>query len=139
MQPRFSLETDDIKALLEAARAEAAENHWEVSIAAVDDGGHLLGFLRLTGATPLSARIALGKARTAALSRRESKFYEEAIKGGRNAFLSVADLTMLEGGVPVIVAGQCVAAVGVSGVKSDQDAQVAVAGVKALLARQPRS
>jgi glc operon protein GlcG len=139
MQPRFSLETDDIKAVLEAAHAEAAKNHWEVSIATVDDGGHLLGFLRLTGATPLSAKIAVGKARTAALSRRESKFYEEAIKSGRNALLSVADTTMLEGGVPVIVAGQCVAAVGVSGVKSDQDAQIALAGVKALLARQPQA
>jgi glc operon protein GlcG len=139
MQPRFSVDADDVKAVLEAAQAEAAKNHWEVSIAAVDDGGHLLGFLRLTGATPLSARIAVAKARTAALSRRESKFYEEAIKNGRTAFLSVPEVTALEGGVPIIVAGQCVAAVGVSGVKSDQDAQVAVAGIKALLARQPQS
>ncbi|MGH8255023.1 MAG: GlcG/HbpS family heme-binding protein [Steroidobacteraceae bacterium] len=136
MQPRYSVDADDIKAALDVAQAEAGKNHWEVSIAAVDDGGHLLGFLRLTGAAPLSARIAVEKARTAALSRRESKFYEEIVKNGRNAFLSVPDLTVLEGGVPVFVAGHCVAAIGVSGVKSDQDAQVALAGVKALLARQ---
>ncbi len=136
MQPRFSVDAVDIRAALDAAQAEAVKNHWDVSIAAVDDGGHLLGFLRLTGAAPLSARIAVGKARTAALSRRESKFYEEIVKNGRHAFLSVPGLTLLEGGVPVIVAGQCVAAIGVSGVKSDQDAQVAVAGVKAILARQ---
>jgi glc operon protein GlcG len=136
VQPRFSVDADDIRAALDAAQAEAVKNHWDVSIATVDDGGHLLGFLRLTGAAPLSARIAVGKARTAALSRRESKFYEEIVKNGRHAFLSVPGLTLLEGGVPVIVAGQCVAAIGVSGVKSDQDAQVAVAGVKAILARQ---
>jgi uncharacterized protein GlcG (DUF336 family) len=136
VQSRHSVDADDIKAALDAAQAEAIKNHWDVSIAAVDDGGHLLGFLRLTGAAPLSARIAVGKARTAALSRRESKFYEEMVKNGRNAFLSVPDLTVLEGGVPVFVAGHCIAAIGVSGAKSDQDVQVAAAGVKALLARQ---
>ena len=135
MKARVALEVDDVQAALDAARAEAVKNGWVVSIAVVDDGGHPLGFLRLTDAAPLSAQIAFGKARTAALSRRESKFYEDVVKNGRTAFLSVSDFTTLEGGVPVIVAGQCVGALGVSGVKSDQDAQIANAGVQAILGR----
>lgn len=135
MKSRVLLEVDDVQAALDAARAEATKNGWAVSIAVVDDGGHALGFLRLTDAAPLSAQIAVGKARTAAISRRESKFYEEVIKNGRTAFLSVADFTTLEGGVPVIISGQCVGALGVSGVRSDQDAQVASAGVQAILSR----
>jgi len=127
---------DDVQAALEAAKSEAVKNAWIVSIAVVDDGGHPLGFLRLTDAAPLSAQIAFGKARTAAVARRESKFYEDVVKNGRTAFLSVSEFTTLEGGVPVIVAGQCVGAVGVSGVKSDQDAQIAAAGVQAILQRQ---
>jgi glc operon protein GlcG len=136
VKSRVALEVDDVQAALEVAKAEAVKNAWVVSIAVVDDGGHPLGFLRLTDAAPISAQIALGKARTAALSRRESKFYEDVVKNGRTAFLSVSDFTTLEGGVPVIVAGQCVGAIGVSGVRSDQDAQIATAGVQAVLARQ---
>ena len=135
MKSRVALEADDVQAALDAARAEATKSGWAVSIAVVDDGGHALGFLRLTDAAPLSAQIAFGKARTAAISRRESKFYEEVVKNGRTAFLSVTDFTTLEGGVPVVVAGQCVGAIGVSGVRSDQDAQVATAGVQAILSR----
>jgi len=131
-----ALEVDDVQAALEAAKSEAVKNGWIVSIAVVDDGGHPLGFLRLTDAAPLSAQIAFGKARTAALSRRESKFYEDVVKNGRTAFLSVSDFTALEGGVPVMVAGQCVGAVGVSGVRSDQDAQIATAAVQAILPAQ---
>jgi glc operon protein GlcG len=136
LKPRVALDADDVKAALEAAQVEAHNNGWNVSIAVVDDGAHLLGFLRLTDATPLSARISVEKARTAAMARRESKFYEEVVKNGRQAFLSVPDVLMLEGGVPVIIDAQCVAAIGVSGVKSDEDAQVARAGVKAILARR---
>lgn len=132
----MALEADEVQAALEAARAEAVKNGWIVSIAVVDDGGHPLGFLRLTDAAPLTAQIAFGKARTSALSRRESKFYEEVIKNGRTAFLSVSDLTTLEGGVPVIADGQCVGAIGVSGVRSDQDAQIANAGVQAILQKK---
>ncbi len=135
MKTRLVLAADDVKAALDAAQAEAAANAWIVSIAITDEGGHLLGFLRLTDATPLSARIAVEKARTAALSRRESKFYEDAVKGGRTAFLSVPDLTLLEGGVPVMIGNECIGALGVSGVRSDQDAQIAAVGVKAILAR----
>ena len=135
MKSRVALEVEDVQAALDAAKAEALKNSWVVSIAIVDDGGHPLGFLRLNEAAPLTAQIAFGKARTAALSRRESKFYEDAVKNGRTAFLSVTDLTALEGAVPVMIASQCVGAVGVSGVKPDQDVQIANAGVRAILAR----
>jgi len=135
VKSRVALEAQDVEAALEAAKAEAVKNSWIVSIAIVDDGGHPLGFLRLTDASPMTAQISFGKARTAAISRRESKFYEDIVKNGRIAFLSVSDLTSIEGGVPVIVGGQCVGAIGVSGVKSDQDAQIAYAGVQAILGR----
>jgi glc operon protein GlcG len=138
MKSRVALEIADVQTALEAAKAEAAKNGWAVSIAVVDDGGHPLGFLRLTDAAPITAQIAFGKARAAALSRRESKYYEDVVKNGRTAFLSVSDFTTLEGGVPVIVAGQCIGALGVSGVKSDQDAQIAAAGVQAMLTQQPK-
>jgi uncharacterized protein GlcG (DUF336 family) len=136
LKSRVTLEAEDIKAALEAAQTEARNQGWVVSIAVVDDGAHLLGFLRLTNATPLSAGIAQEKARTAALSGRESKFYEDVVKGGRVSFVSVPGVLALEGGVPVIIDDQCVGAIGVSGVKSDEDAQIARAGVKAILARR---
>ncbi len=116
-----------------AAEAEALRNKWAVTIAIVDDGGHLLWLQRLDGAAPISSEIAPAKARTAALGRRESKVYEDMINAGRTAFLSAPTLHgMLEGAVPVMVQGQCVGAVGVSGVKSAEDAQIARAGIAAL-------
>jgi glc operon protein GlcG len=118
--------------ILDAARAEAEKNQWAVTIAVTDDGGHLLSLLRLDGCAPVGAYIAPEKARTAALGRRESKAYEDMINGGRTAFLSAPLTATLEGGVPVIVDGQVIGAVGVSGVKADQDAQIAKAGAAAL-------
>ena len=116
-----------------AAEAEATARGWAVTIAIVDDGGHLLWLQRLDGAAPISAEIALAKARTAALGRRDSKGYEDMINQGRTAFLSVPVLQgMLEGGVPILAGGHCVGAVGVSGVKAAEDAQVARAGVAAV-------
>ena len=104
-----------------------------MTIAIVDDGGHLLWLQRLDGAAPISAQIAPAKARTSALGRRESKVYEEMINGGRSAFLSAPALEgMLEGGVPLMAGGHCIGAVGVSGVKASEDAQIARAGVVAL-------
>jgi glc operon protein GlcG len=104
-----------------------------VSIAIVDDGGHLLWLQRLDGAAPVSAHIAPAKANTAALGRRESRLYEEMINGGRVSFLSAPDVKgLLEGGVPILKDGQCIGAVGVSGVKSSEDAQIARAGIAAL-------
>jgi uncharacterized protein GlcG (DUF336 family) len=133
MKNKPTLELADVKAMAAAAEAEAQRNHWAVSIAIVDDGGHLLWLQRLDGAPPISAHIAPAKAHTAALGRRESKVYEDVINGGRTSFLSAPDLKgMLEGGVPILKDGQCLGAVGVSGVKSTEDAQVARAGIAAL-------
>jgi len=130
-QPILTL--DDARAIAAAAQAEAQRNHWAVVIAIVDSGGHLLWLQRLDGAAPISAEIAPAKARTAALGRRESKVYEDMINQGRTAFLSAPLLQgMLEGGVPIMVDGHCVGAVGVSGVKSAEDAQIAKAGIAAL-------
>lgn len=125
----------DVKTIAAAAEAEALRNQWAVSIAIVDDGGHLLWLQRLDGAAPISAQICQAKARTAALGRRESRIYEEMINGGRTSFLSAPALEgMLEGGVPIVVGGHYVGAVGVSGVKSSEDAQIARAGIAALSA-----
>jgi uncharacterized protein GlcG (DUF336 family) len=133
MKTKSVLESADIKAIAAAAEAEALKNNWAVSICIVDDGGHLLSFQRLDGAAPISAHIAPGKARTAALGRRESKIYEDIINGGRVSFLSAPGLEgMLEGGVPIVKDGECLGAVGVSGVKSTEDAQIAKAGIAAI-------
>jgi glc operon protein GlcG len=133
MQNKPFLTHDDARAVAAAAEAEARRQSWAVTIAVVDDGGHLLWLQRLDGAAPISAQIAPAKARTAALGRRESKVYEDMINGPRAAFLSAPGLEgMLEGGVPVMVAGHCIGAVGVSGVKAAEDAQVARAGIAAL-------
>jgi uncharacterized protein GlcG (DUF336 family) len=122
----------DAKRIATASEAEALKNQWAVCIAVVDDGGHLLWLQRLDGAAPISSQIAPAKARTAALGRRESRVYEEMINQGRHSFLSAPLEGMLEGGVPVMVEGHCVGAVGVSGVKSSEDAQIARAGIAAL-------
>ena len=133
MKSKPVLEFSDVKAIAAAAEAEALKHNWAVSIAIVDDGGHLLWFQRLDGAAPISAHIAAGKARTSAMGRRESKVYEDMINGGRASFLSAPGLdAMLEGGVPILKDGQCLGAVGVSGVKSSEDAQIAKAAVAAL-------
>lgn len=133
MNTKPALELADLKLIAAAAEAEALKNKWRVSIAIVDDGGHLLWLQRLDGAPPISAHMAPAKASTAAVGRRESRLYEEMINGGRTAFLSAPDLPgMLEGGVPILKDGQCIGAVGVSGVKSSEDAQIARAGIAAL-------
>ncbi len=130
-KPFLSLE--DARRIAAAAEAEARQHGWAVAIAVVDDGGHLIWLQRLDGAAPIAAQIAPAKARTAALGRRESRVYEEMINGPRAAFLSAPGLDgMLEGGVPILVDGHCVGAVGVSGVKSSEDAQIARAGIAAV-------
>ena len=133
MNTKPTLTVADSRAIAAASEAEALKNNWAVTIAIVDDGGHLLWLQRLDGAAPVSAEIAPAKARTAAMGRRESKVYEDMINQGRVSFLSAPSLQgMLEGGVPIVVQGQCVGAVGVSGVKSAEDAQIARAGIAAL-------
>ncbi|WP_321942759.1 GlcG/HbpS family heme-binding protein [Paraburkholderia tropica] len=132
MRTRAVLTEEDVTKVADAAAAHARANEWNVTIAIVDDGGHLLFLRRLDGAPPISAELAPGKARTAALGRRESRLYEEAIRQGRTAFLSAPLTAMLEGGVPIVANGDVIGAVGVSGVKSDQDAEIARAGIAAL-------
>jgi glc operon protein GlcG len=133
MQTKSFLQAADVNRILAAATQEANANSWPVAIAVVDDGGHLLGMTRLDGVAAVSAYICQEKAKTAALGRRESKIYEDVINNGRVSFLSAPQMQgMLEGGVPVIVDGQVVGAVGVSGVKSTEDAQIAKAGIAAL-------
>ena len=133
MHTKPILAAKEVKKILATAQEHAIQNNWAVTIAVVDDGGHLLGLLRLDDAPPISAHIAPAKATTAALGRRESRVYEEIINQGRYSFLSVPLIEgMLEGGVPILVQGQVVGAVGVSGVKSSEDAQIARIGILAL-------
>ena len=132
MQHKAVLSQNEVAQILQAARSEAQQQGWAVAIAVVDDGGHPLALERLDGCAPIGAYIATEKARSAAIGRRETKGYEDMVNGGRSAFLSAPLVTSLEGGVPVLVDGQVVGAVGVSGVKAEQDAQVARAGIAAL-------
>ena len=133
MMVRQALTAEDCERMGAAAIAEAQKNNWNVSIAICDDGGHLLWFKRLNGAPPISTYIASNKAKTAALGRRETRLYEEVINNGRTAFLTVPEIEgLLEGGVPVVVDGVVIGAVGVSNVKSSEDAQIAKSGIAAL-------
>jgi uncharacterized protein GlcG (DUF336 family) len=135
MQTKPVLTLEDVKKIGAAAEAEAVANKWNVVISVVDDGGHLLWLQRMDGVAPISSYIAPQKARTAALGRRESKTYEDMINNGRMSFLSAPELQgMLEGGVPIVVDGHTIGAVGVSGVKSAEDAQIAKAGIATLTA-----
>jgi len=133
MQSKPVLTLEDVKKIAAGAEAEATKNGWKVVIAICDDGGHLLWLQRLDGVAPISSHIAPQKAKTAALGCRESKIYEDMINNGRVSFLRAPELGgMLEGGVPIVVDGHTVGAVGVSGVKSAEDAQIAKAGIAAL-------
>jgi glc operon protein GlcG len=127
------LELSDVKRMASACEMLASEKGWAVAFAIVDDGGHLLWVQRLDRAAPIAAEICVAKAKTAALGRRESKVYEDMINAGRVSFLSAPLLEgMLEGGVPITIDGDCIGAIGVSGVKSTEDAQIAHAGIAAL-------
>lgn len=132
MQSKAVLSQIEVSQILQAARNEAQQQGWAVAIAVVDDGGHPLALERLDGCAPIGAYIATEKARSAAIGRRETKGYEDMVNGGRTAFISAPLITSLEGGVPIVVEGQVVGAVGVSGVKAEQDAQVAKAGIAVL-------
>lgn len=135
MKTKAVLTDADVSKMLAAAKACANKNNWAVTIAIVDDGGHLLGLQRLDGAPPVSSHIAPAKANTAALGQRETKVYEDIINNGRVAFLSAPTIAgMLEGGVPIVIDGAVIGAVGVSGVKSSEDAEIAQAGIAALTA-----
>jgi glc operon protein GlcG len=132
MKTRPMLTLDDCRMISAAAEAEAKKNNWNVCIAILDDGGHLLHAIRMDGATPANARIALEKARTAAETRRSSAMWEERVKAGRLSMLRMPGVLPVQGGLPIVIDGECIGAVGVSGVQSHEDEQIAKAGIDAL-------
>ena len=132
MKTRPMLTLDDCRKISAAAEAEAKKNNWNVCIAILDDGGHLLHLARMDGATPANARIAIGKGCTAAESRRSSGVWEERIKAGRNSMLGMPGITPIQGGLPIVVDGVCVGGIGASGVQSHEDEQIVKAGIDVL-------
>ncbi|HEY0876928.1 MAG TPA: heme-binding protein [Zeimonas sp.] len=126
-----ALTLDDVKRIAAAAEAEALRNGWAVTIAVCDAGGHALWLQRLDGAPLSSALIAPEKARTSVMAGKPSKALEDMINGGRFAALAMP-VVPLEGGEPIVVDGVVIGAVGVSGVKASDDAQIARAGIAAL-------
>jgi uncharacterized protein GlcG (DUF336 family) len=132
MKTRSMLTLDDCKKISTAAEAEAKKNNWNVCITIHDDGGHLLHLIRMDGATPANSRIAIEKGRTAAETRRSTAMWEERVKSGRLVMLKMPGVTPVQGGLPIVIDGACVGAVGVSGVQSHEDEQIAKAGIDAL-------
>jgi glc operon protein GlcG len=131
MRTKPCLTASDVKKMLAACEAEAAKNKWAVSISIVDDSGFPLGFLRMDGAPPISAEVATGKAHTSAMTKRPSKFFEDRVKE-RPAFANFPAGILIQGGTPLTHENECVGAIGVSGVQSHEDEQIAEAGAKAL-------
>ena len=131
MRAKPSLTSVDVKKMLAACEAKANENRWSVAIAIVDDGGFLLGFQRMDGVAPISAEVAIGKARASALTKQPTKVFEDRVKE-RPAFATFPAGVLIQGAVPLIHQNECVGAIGVSGVKSAEDEQVAQAGATAL-------
>jgi uncharacterized protein GlcG (DUF336 family) len=131
MRTKQCLTLTDVKKMLEACEAEAAKNKWAVAISIVDEGGFLLGFQRLDGAPAISAEVSMGKARTSAMTKRPSKFFEDRVKE-RPGFASFPAGILIQGGMPIMHQNECIGAIGVSGVQSHEDEQVAQAGVNAL-------
>jgi glc operon protein GlcG len=132
MRNKPSLTSADVKKMMAACLAEAEKHNWKVTVAIVDDAGYPLLVERMDGCGPISAEVAVGKARAAALTRRPTKFWEERVKE-RPAFLTFpVDGQLFQGGLPLMYQGECVGAIGVSGVQSHEDEQIAQAGVNAL-------
>lgn len=130
---RRTLTLEGANRVLEAATAEARRRDAGGAIAVVDEGGHLVAFARLDGTFPAGATVSIGKARTAAMFRKPTRAFEESIKGGRSALLGVAEMTPLQGGMPIVHEGQVVGGVGVSGAHSQvEDEEIAMAGAAAI-------
>jgi uncharacterized protein GlcG (DUF336 family) len=132
MKTRSMLTLEDCKRIAAASEAEARKNNWNVCVAIVDDGGHLLHLFRMDGATPANSRIAIEKGRTSAETRRSTAMWEERIKSGRTAMLKMPGVTPIQGGLPIVIDGECIGGVGVSGVQSHEDEQIAKAGIAVL-------
>lgn len=131
MKTKQVITLDDAKRVAAAARAEAAANHWDVVIAVVDEGGHLKYFER-EDAMIGSIEVAIAKAKSALLFRRPCKLWEEKVVAGNSGCLSMPGVLATEGGLPLAIGGEIVGAIGVSGVKSSEDGQIAAAGAGAL-------
>lgn len=137
MQTKHYLTLSDAEFLLDHAHQYAIQNSFNVSIALVDETGNLLAMKRMDGAAPMTANLAIEKARCSAMSRRPSKLFEDIIKSGQMGFLTMESFSgMLEGGEPILYQGQLVGAMGVSGVKSFEDAEIAQVAIKKFLAQQ---
>jgi glc operon protein GlcG len=121
----------DVKKIAAACEAEAIKNKWDVVIAILDDGGHLLLLQKMDGATPFNVQVAIEKGRSAAVSRRSTKSWEDRIAAGRNAVLNMPVLP-IQGGIPIMYKGECLGGIGISGVQSHEDEQIAQAGLDAL-------
>lgn len=132
MKTRPELTQADCERISAAAFAEAKRNNWVVAVAILDDGGHLLHFSRMDGSTPANAAIAVEKGRTAALSRRPSGSWQERVQT-RRELMKMPGILPVQGGVPIKVDGTCVGGVGVSGVQSHEDEQIARAGIDAVV------
>ena len=132
MRSRPALESADVHKMMAACKADAQKNNWKVTIAIVDDSGAALLVERMDGAGPISAEVAMGKARTSAATKRPTKFWEDRVKE-KPAFVTFPSGGVLfQGGLPIMHQGDCVGAIGVSGVQSHEDEQIAQAGIAAL-------
>lgn len=131
MKTKPCLTLEDCRKIGAAAMAEARKNNWNVVIAVLDDGGHLRWLEAMDGTTPFNSQVAVEKGRSAAVSRRSTKNWEDRVAAGRNAMLNMPVLPV-QGGVPIMSGADCVGAVGVSGVQSHEDEQIANAGIAAL-------
>jgi glc operon protein GlcG len=131
MKSKPYLTLEDCRKIGAAAQAEARKNNWNVVVAVIDDGGHLRWLEAMDGTSPFNSQAAIEKGRSAAVSRRSTKSWEDRIAAGRVAILNMPVLPV-QGGVPIVAEGECVGAVGVSGVQSHEDEQVAMAGIAAL-------
>ncbi|MBI3435299.1 MAG: heme-binding protein [Proteobacteria bacterium] len=131
MRSRPALTSADVKKMMAACVAHAERNGWKVTVAIVDDGGHLLALERMDGASRVTAEVAQGKARTSALTGRASKVFEDRVKE-RPAFAGFPAGLLIQGALPIMHQAECVGAIGVSGVQSHEDEQIAQAGIAAL-------
>jgi glc operon protein GlcG len=132
MRTKPCLTSADARKMMAACLAEAEKNAWKVAIAIVDDGGFLLSLERMDDAAVTTSEVAIGKARTSALTRRPSKFFEDRVKE-RPSFLSFPAGLLIQGALPIMHQNECVGAIGVSGVQSFEDEQIARAGIAALV------
>lgn len=136
MQTKHYLTLADGEFLLDHAHQYAVQKQFNVSIVIVDETGTLLAMKRMDGAAPMTANLALEKAKCSAISRKSSGLFENLIKNGQMGFLTMETFSgMLEGGEPILYAGQLVGAVGVSGVKSFEDAEIALYAIQSFLAQ----